>query len=60
MEPRCKTFALITQNVDGYHRHAGSINLSELADEFLQGKAGEILPALVDLLQSELFHPVAS
>lgn len=30
LESRCKNFSLITQNVDGYHRRAGSKNVIEL------------------------------
>jgi NAD-dependent deacetylase len=46
LESFCKTFALITQNVDGYHQRAGSANVSELH--------GNILPTLVELIQKAL------
>jgi NAD-dependent deacetylase len=37
-EPLCKTFALITQNVDGYHQRAGSTNVSELHGNLMKSR----------------------
>ncbi|MGH7601168.1 MAG: NAD-dependent protein deacylase, partial [bacterium] len=37
-EPLCKTFALITQNVDGYHQRAGSANVSELHGNIMKSR----------------------
>lgn len=38
LEAFCKTFALITQNVDGYHQRAGSANVSELHGNIMQSR----------------------
>jgi NAD-dependent deacetylase len=38
LESLCKTFALITQNVDGYHQRAGSIKVSELHGNIMMSR----------------------
>ncbi len=38
LESLCKTFALITQNVDGYHQRAGSVNVSELHGNIMKSR----------------------
>jgi NAD-dependent deacetylase len=38
LESLCKTFALITQNVDGYHQRAGSANVSELHGNIMKSR----------------------
>lgn len=38
LESLCKTFALITQNVDGYHQRAGSANVSELHGNVMKSR----------------------
>jgi len=38
LESFCKTFALITQNVDGYHQRAGSANVSELHGNIMKSR----------------------
>jgi len=47
---------LVTKNVDGLHQIAGNLQRPmnySLINEFHKGKAGEILPALTDLLLGE-------